>query len=186
MIKINNLTFGYNSEKTIIHDFSAEFKSGERVCISAPSGKGKTTLFRLMTGLENAQTGSIEFKENIKIGMVFQNDVLLPWQTAKENVMNVCDEKSAKNWLSTFGLGDKYDAYPDEMSGGMCRRVALARAVGYEPDVLILDEAFKGLDKVLKESIMNLLSEHFEDRLIIFSSHEEVEINAFATRVINL
>ena len=76
--------------------------------------------------------------------------------------------------------------YPSELSGGMCRRVALARAVAFEPDILILDEAFKGLDPALKSGIMDLIKEHFSNRLVIFTSHDETEVEKFATRVIEL
>lgn len=186
MIIINDLTFGYVSDKSVISGFSESFSAGERVCISAPSGGGKTTLLRLIAGLEKPQSGSIKLKDDAKIGMAFQTDVLLPWQTALENVANVCDVDAAKKWLTRFGLGENLNSYPDEMSGGMCRRVALARAVGYEPDVLLLDEPFKGLDSDIKKIITAELIEHFKERLIIFASHDEAETSRFATRIINL
>lgn len=186
MIKINNLTFGYLPNKNILHEFCAEFKRGERVCISAPSGAGKTTLLRLIAGLEKPDSGIIEKDEKLKIGIVFQEDVLLPWLTALENVAAVCDEETAKKWLTAFGLEADLNVRPSDMSGGMRRRTALARAVGYEADILLLDEPFKGLDKELKSKIVAALTAHFCDRLIIFTSHDEAETAEFATRKILL
>ena len=186
MLKLNNVSFSYDKENDILKSFSAEFSKGERVCIKAASGKGKTTLLRLICSLEKPDSGTIEFSQKPKIGTVFQSDVLLPWKTALDNVAVVSSKDSAKKWLSDFGLADSVNKYPDELSGGMNRRVAIARAVSFEPDILILDEAFKGIDAETKEHIMLVLKEHFADRLIIFTSHDESEIESFATRIINL
>ncbi len=185
MIEIENLSFAYD-EKQIINGFSACFEKGERVCIKGESGKGKTTFLRLICGLEKPQNGRIDLFEVEKIGMVFQSDVLLPWKTAFENVKAVSDMETAEKWLGAFSLGDSMNKYPFELSGGMCRRVALARAVAFEPDVLILDEAFKGLDLALKTDIMGLIREHFSDRIVIFTSHDEAEVESFASRTVEL
>ena len=185
MLEIKNLSFSYDGEK-VIEDFSETFKNGERVCIKGESGKGKTTLLRLICGLENPQKGSIAFTENEKIGVVFQSDILLPWYTAVENVKLVASEENAKRWLCAFSLENSMEKYPSELSGGMCRRVALARALAFEPDVLILDEAFKGLDEALKNKVIDIITEAFSKKLCIFTSHDEAEITKFATRVVEL
>lgn len=186
MILVSNLSFSYDGKTVVIDNFSAHLKKGERVCICAPSGGGKTTLMRLLAGLEKPDSGFIEKDGNLKIGMVFQNDVLIPWLTALENASVASDKDEAEKWLTQFGLQESLDKYPDEMSGGMCRRTAIARAVSFEPDVLLLDEPFKGLDCELRADIMAKLSKHFENRLIVFTSHDEAEIEAFATRKIIL
>lgn len=185
MIECKNLCFSYG-EKEIIKNFSANFEVGERVCIKGESGKGKTTLLRLLCSLEKPTSGSVKLKNSPKIGFVFQEDRLLPWATAKENVSLVSNEEAAERWLSAFGLTDSLKKYPSELSGGMCRRVALARAVAFEPNILILDEAFKGLDDKLKESTMKILAEHFSNALIIFTSHDSKEIDFFSTRIIEI
>lgn len=185
MLKIENLSFSYDSEK-IIENFSADFKSGERVCIKGESGKGKTTLLRLVCGLEKPKKGSILFTENEKLGVVFQSDILLPWYTAFENVNLVSDEVAAEKWLKAFSLEKSMEKYPSELSGGMCRRVSLARAMAFDPDVLILDEAFKGLDTALKDKITDMIIESVSKKICIFTSHEESEIEKLATRVIEL
>ncbi len=185
MLKINGLSFSYEKEK-IISNFSSSFERGERVCLKGDSGRGKTTLLRLVCGLEKPDSGSVEIENGQTLGVVFQSDVLLEWYTALQNVALVSNEEAATFWLSAFGLEDALNKYPTQLSGGMCRRVALARAVAFEPDILILDEAFKGLDFSLKKKIMNLLAAHFSNRLIIFTSHDNEEIAAFSTRTIEL
>lgn len=185
MIKIEKLSFAYGEEK-IFDGFSCEFKDDERVCISGVSGKGKTTLLRLITGLEKSSNSTIKKADNIKIAVVFQDDILLPWYTALENVEVVSTEEKAKYYLEKLGLQESFDKYPDQLSGGMQRRVAIARAMSYEADVIVLDEAFKGLDEKLKFEVMELLIKEYENKLIIFTSHEKSEQDFMATRIIQL
>lgn len=186
MLRIDNISFSYDGDRNVIENFSAEFKKGEVVCISAPSGKGKTTLLRIICNLEKIDKGLVQLDDDYRIGMVFQNDVLLPWKNTLENVSVVSSKEQAMLWLDRFRLADSTEKYPSELSGGMCRRVAIARACAYNPDILILDEAFKGLDEELKTSIMNIIKKEFSSKLIIFTSHDENEIKQFATRRINL
>ena len=185
MVECKNLCFSYG-ENEVIENFSARFEPGERVCIKGQSGKGKTTLLRLICSLEKPKSGEVSLGSSLKLGVVFQEDRLLEWKTARENVELVSDKKAALRWLVGFGLAESLDKYPSQLSGGMCRRVALARAVACEPDILILDEAFKGLDEELKETIMKILSGHFSKKLIIFTSHDPKEIELFSTRTVDL
>ena len=185
MIECKNLCFSYG-ENEVIKNFSARFEDGERVCIKGESGKGKTTLLRLICSLEKPESGTVTLGTPSKIGIAFQEDRLLSWMTAKENVQLVSDEKAAILWLVAFGLEESLDKYPSQLSGGMRRRVALARAVSCEPDVLILDEAFKGLDEKLRKRIISMLIGHFSKRLIIFTSHDPNEIELFSTRTVEL
>lgn len=186
MINIKNLTFSYEEGKPVLENFSAGFSAGERVCISAPSGKGKTTLLRLICSLEKQQKGEIEFERSFKISFMPQYSDLFPWYSALKNVSLVCDEETAKKWLTLFGLSQNLNDKPQNLSGGMKKRVSLAKAVSFEPDILLIDEGFGGLDDELKFAIMDILKEHFKDRLIIFSSHIKEEIDFFATRTIHL
>lgn len=185
MIECKNLCFSYGKNE-VLKNFSARFEDGERVCIKGESGKGKTTLLRLICSLEKPESGTVSLSGPSKIGIAFQEDRLLEWKTAKENVQLVSDEKTASLWLVAFGLEGSLDKYPSELSGGMRRRVALARAVSCEPDVLILDEAFRGLDEKLKERIAGILAGHFSKRLVIFTSHDPKEIELFSTRTVEL
>ncbi len=186
MIKIEDLSFSYDGETEILKNFSASFKKGERVCISAPSGKGKTTLLKLICSLEKPQTGKIEFENKYKISYSPQYNDLFPWYSALKNVSLVSSEETAEKWLTLFGLSESLSKKPSELSGGMKKRVSLAKAAAFEPDVLLLDEPFNGIDSELKAKIMDSLKENFKSRLIIFTSHSEEEISSFATRTINL
>lgn len=185
MLKIKKLSFSFG-DNVIIKDFSCEMKRGERVNIGGPSGKGKTTLLRIISSLQKGYDGEIIFEGTARISMVFQDDVLLPWYTALENVTCVCGEEKARKWLSSMKLEDDLNKYPAELSGGMKRRVALARAICYGGDILILDEAFKGLDDELKNEIIGYIIEEYKDRLIIFTSHDKDETELFATRIIEI
>lgn len=186
MLQITDLSFSYLPGQPVLARFSLAAKAGERVCVKGISGKGKTTLFRLIAGLETPAAGTITLPPGCKTTMVFQEDRLLPWLTAKGNVALCADEEEAARWLGLFGLSEEMDDYPAALSGGMCRRVALARAVAAAPDLLLLDEAFKGIDPARKEEIMAILKEQFRDKLILFTSHDDAEIAAFATRTVEL
>lgn len=184
MLNVSNLSFSFDNGERVIRDMSFAAGKGERLCLSAASGEGKTTVLKLIAGLLTAESGKIEASG--KVGMSFQSDALFPWQTALQNVKNVCEEKTAAYWLDAFGLGSDFDKKPDELSGGMRRRVSLARAVAFEPDILLLDEPFNGLDSECKEKIMKLIAGHFSSRLIVFTTHDKSEQDSFATRVIEL
>ena len=186
MLTITDLSFSYTSERPILEGFSLAAARGERICIHGASGKGKTTLLRLIAGLETPQKGTIILEPGCKTAMVFQEDRLLPWLTAKGNVALVSDDASAVRLLTALGLGDALDAKPQTLSGGMCRRAALARALAVQPDLLLLDEAFKGIDPPRKAEIFHLLQTQCRDCCILFTSHEEAEIVSFATRVVEL
>ncbi len=186
MINIENLSFSYEEGKQIFDNFSESFSAGERVAISAPSGKGKTTLFRLICSLEKPQKGRIKFDSNYKISYLPQYDDLFPWYSAIKNVSLVSDEKTAEKWISLFGLSESKTQKPESLSGGMKKRVSLAKAAAYEPDILLIDEGFNGLDDKLKFKIMDILKEHFSNRLIVFTSHNKEEIDFFATRTVFL
>ena len=186
MLQITDLSFSYVPGQPILERFSFSARAGERVCITGVSGKGKTTLFRLIAGLETPAAGTITLPPGCKTTLVFQEDRLLPWLTAKGNVALCAGEEEAERWLSAFGLREELYVYPAVLSGGMCRRVALARAVAAAPDLLLLDEAFKGIDPARKDEIMTLLKETFRDKLILFTSHDDAEVAAFATRIMEL
>ncbi len=182
MLTITDLSFSYLPERPILDSFSLAAARGERICIRGASGKGKTTLLRLVAGLETPTSGEIAIAPGCKTAMVFQEDRLLPWLTAKGNVSLVSDDAAAVQLLSALGLSDVIDAKPETLSGGMCRRVALARALAVQPDL----EAFKGVDPPRKAEIFHLLQTQFADACILFTTHDDAETDAFATRVVTL
>ena len=185
MIELQNISKSFDGV-SVLDNISTGIPDSGIFAICGASGSGKTTLMRIILGLEQPDSGNISGLEGKKTAVVFQNDRLLPWLSAFDNVAAVCSKGRAKEMLEKVELSDALNKKPAELSGGMCRRVALARAVAFEPDILILDEAFKGLDPALKSGIMDLIKEHFSNRLVIFTSHDETEVEKFATRVIEL
>lgn len=140
--------------------------------VCGASGKGKTTLLRLLAGLETPDSGEIKGLEGKRLTYVFQEDRLLPSLTAKQNVETVCDSASASLWLERVGLSDDSGKYPNEMSGGMCRRVAFARAFAYGGDLVLLDEPFKGLDAEIKARLIDIVKEKSRQSLVILVTHD--------------
>ena len=175
------------SGKPVIENFSLELPEHGVVGLSGPSGCGKTTLLRLLAGLENPDGGSIEGITGLTVSMVFQEDRLLPWLTALENIaLILADHAAAQVWLDKVQLADYGNHYPAELSGGMKRRLALARALAKTSDLLILDEPFTGMDDVLKQSMINLIREDAQKRPVLLVSHDRADIEALDGQVIRM
>ena len=141
------------------------------VCLWGPSGCGKTTLLRLLAGLEKPSDGVVEGVGSVS--MVFQEDRLLPWFTALENVtITGATEGKATETLSALGLTDaEISALPQHLSGGQQRRVALARALAADSDILLLDEPFNGLDEDTWQSIIPLIVRYAEHNPVVLVTH---------------
>jgi len=154
------------------------------ICLTGPSGCGKTTLIRLVTGLEKQDAGIISGVEGKTFSIVFQEDRLLPWLTAAENLDLVLHKSVSNRYLDLVQLGEDSHKYPGELSGGMRRRVALARALAYESDVLVLDEPFKGLDENLRESMIELVRNERRNRLVYLITHDAYEAKRLADQVL--
>lgn len=167
-------TFG---EHTILRDFSANLPLEGVTVLRGPSGVGKTTLFRLLLGLERPDSGEIFGMQGRKPAVVFQEDRLLPWASALENVALVSNAELAEETLNALSLGDSLNQPPRELSGGMRRRVAIARALAYRGDILFLDEPFTGLDDENKRVVTNAV---LRQRIPVFViTHEEDEAALF-------
>ena len=163
-------------EQIVLEDFSLTLPAQGWFALMGPSGIGKTTLLRVMMGLEKAQSGQVD-RQGQTCATLFQEDRLLPWLTARGNVEAVLDKgekDKAAALLTEMGLEPQaFDKYPHELSGGMRRRVALARLVGYGGDVWLMDEAFKGLDVDSKHRVMDALRGYGEKKLILMVTHDE-------------
>jgi NitT/TauT family transport system ATP-binding protein len=173
----------------VIDSVTFTVDAGEFVCLLGPNGCGKTTLLRILGGLEPATRGRVTL-HGARVGVVFQEDRLLPWKTLRDNVALVLRplglspaERAARarRYLELVGLAGFEDYYPGRVSGGMRQRGAIARALAIEPDVLLMDEPFGALDaqnrRIMQREIRRIWRE--TGRTIVFVTHaieEAVEI----------
>ncbi|MBE6787778.1 MAG: ABC transporter ATP-binding protein [Ruminococcaceae bacterium] len=186
MIKINNISFAYDDKK-IFEDFSLEIGDNDRIWLSGGSGMGKTTLVRLILGLEKAQKGEIFIPKDAKPSVVFQEDRLLPFKTALQNVLLITENETlAKENLKALGLENEINTKISELSGGMARRVAIARALSVDFDYLILDEPFTGLDKENVILAVKQILKIAKDKSIILITHSPYEAELLSAKEIKL
>ena len=185
-IILKNISFGF-SEKTVINNFSYTFKAGSIVHITGPSGCGKSTLARLIAGLICPCDGTI-LNIPSQISMVFQDDRLCEEFNAVSNVALALNKPKKIDIIENFKKIniDNFISPVGYFSGGMKRRVAIVRAVMRKSDLIIFDEAFKGLDNKLKYTVMDYVKNNLNGRTAIFITHNEDEINYFGGDVINL
>jgi NitT/TauT family transport system ATP-binding protein len=153
-IEIKNLNKCFENNE-IFKDFSVLF-SEQIIAISGESGCGKTTLLRMIAGLDNDYTGEI-LNVPKKVAYVFQEDRLLPWKSIFENLAFVGSgddlEDRILSVLKKLGLSESRDMLPDQLSGGMQRRVALGRAYIYDSDLILMDEPFQGLSLEMRHKV---------------------------------
>lgn len=175
-------------EKTVLQDVSFVFPGGQRTCIMGPSGCGKTTLLRIILGLEIPDSGTMTGRPG-RLSAVFQENRLFEDFSALSNVAAVCskeDKGKIEEHLIALGLGDSLTKPVRTLSGGMKRRVAIARAVLAPGDLMILDEPFTGLDKDTKAVVLEYLKTHTQGRTLILVTHDHAERDALAHRVLNM
>lgn len=187
MIKIASLSKSFGT-KQIFKDYSAQIETGKTTFILGPSGCGKTTLLRLLSSLERPDSGSITGLESETFSFVFQEDRLIPTLTALENVLFVgADPMNAARLLDAVGLENEKNARPFSLSGGMKRRIALARALAKPGfSVLFLDEPFTGLDEKTAEDIRSLLKAETQGKTVIAVTNNEADAKVLADAVLRL
>ncbi len=208
-LTIKNLSVKLGKEKntrTILKHISLEFKENEFISIVGPSGCGKTTLLNAIAGLVPytgtiSLNGKITLKDgkysNKKIGYVFQHQNLFPWRTVSQNVAyglelkNVDKNtiaKKVKKYVSLVGLTPYKDYYPYQLSGGMQQRVAIARTLITNPDIVLMDEPFASLDHDTRSEMQKFLLSLWEKyrKTIIFVTHNIDEGILLADRVVVL
>ncbi len=187
MIEFKNVTFSYKgSKENVLKDFSLFVNKGDKIWISGVSGKGKTTLLRLIMGLEKAKKGKVEIDPKAKISAVFQEDRLLPNLTVEKNISLFSNEETAKTLLFELGLKGTENMKIDQLSGGMKRRVALARALSKDFDLLLLDEALNGLDEKTKKITASVINKYTENKTVIFVSHSSEEADLLNAKKVHL
>ena len=187
MLKLTNISHRYG-EQPVLENRNLILHPGQRLALMGPSGCGKTTLLRIALGLLQPTEGTVENTFR-KTAVVFQEPRLLPWRTALENVNLVLGDskatlETARQYLQQVKLSEAAGKYPGELSGGMQQRVAVARALAAEGDLLILDEPFKAMDEALREQIIARVAQ--TDAAILLVTHEEAEARALGCRIIKL
>ena len=168
-------------QKKVLENFRNIFMAGSKTAIFGPSGKGKTTLARIITGLEKEDSGIIETSKPLKIAYLFQEDRLLPWLNVYDNMALGMSDTRAVERIETMAealeIKDVLWKMPETLSGGMKHRVALGRTFLADSNLMILDEPFRGLDKELKERIVDRLWEkETADKTVIVISHNKEDI----------
>ncbi len=186
MIRIENISFSYG-EKKVLTDFSLHIGKHDRICLFGESGCGKTTLLRIILGLEVPERGRIVKEKQAAPSVVFQEDRLLPFKTVMQNITLIgADEETARRQLKALGIESSAGKFPSELSGGMQRRAAIARALSAKYDYLVLDEPFTGLDRANTEAAARHISESLSERPLILVTHSESEAGMLGAEIINL
>ncbi len=150
-----------------IRDLVLEVRPQSMTVLMGPSGCGKTTLLRILAGLDPNFTGTVHVPENARIGVMFQEPRLLPWRTVRQNIQIVAEDLTnaeLEQLAASVEIADKLPRYPQELSLGLARRVALARAFAPRPDLLLLDEPFVSLDERTADRLRRLLLEVWSAR----------------------
>ena len=186
MLELKNVEYEILRDK-VVRNFNLKVEKGEVVTLFGPSGCGKTTILRLISGLNEPRKGEI-FNKFKKMTYFFQENRLLTWKNALENVLLVMDKADQNSVLKLFakvGLSQK-DAlkYPNELSGGMRQRVAFVRAIVTKPDLLLMDEPFSGLDYDMKEILIDIVSQRVSEGMsIILVTHDRMEAVKMSNRI---
>lgn len=185
MLQCQNLTLSY-ADKAVLQDFSLSLPLTGVTALRGPSGCGKTTLLRVIAGLERPQSGKILGISPQETGFLFQENRLFPWRTVQQHLTDVMprpDSVKARELLTLVELEGEEALYPAQLSGGMGRRLALARVLALESKLLLLDEPFAGVDPNRAARILARLKAFGVP--VVLVSHEE-RVVAMADRVVEL
>lgn len=172
----------------ILRNIQLDLLRGQTLALVGPSGIGKTTLLRILAGLEDGYSGQVSVEG--RVAVVFQEPALLPWRSLRDNIClpTGATRDAAEAMLAEIGLAGRSGDFPGQLSLGQQRRVALARAFAAAPDLLLLDEPFVSLDAALVQDMMDLFLK-LRDRhrvATLFVTHAEAEARYLSDRIIRL
>lgn len=195
-IIIKNLNKRFDNN-IVFNDFSIEFKKNEVTVLMSPSGRGKTTILRLISGLDKDYEGYIEGIKGKKISYLFQDTILLPWLNVYDNAAIILKDKiedsdidrNLRKIFKELKIEDYINKMPESLSGGMKRRAAMAGALLCPSEILLIDEPFNGLDMNLKESLMKTLFSKETiaiEKTVIVITHSLDEADKLGHRVYNI
>jgi NitT/TauT family transport system ATP-binding protein len=206
VLQVKNLRMSFlesDGSLEVLDDLSFSIQPHSFVSIIGPSGGGKTTLLRVLAGLEKPTSGEIIFSNKggrsalPRVGMVFQKANLMPWRTVTQNIMLPLElegmpdperTERVRRMVDMVGLQSFENSYPHELSGGMAQRVAIARSLVYDPDILLLDEPFGQLDALTRERMGNELLRIWQatQKTVLMVTHSIPEAVFLSDRVLVL
>lgn len=181
----------FRQGREILHQVDLTLESEQPVMLLGPSGIGKTTLLRILAGLEQPQAGEvIGLQPNDRVAVLFQEDRLFPTMRVWDNLHLVCPQltrEQAVQLLEELGLEKGVlSQYPRQLSGGMRRRVALARALCFPAQAVLLDEPCQGLDALVRQKVLYAISSHTQGRPLLVVSHEPEDAAVLGARMVHL
>ncbi len=184
MLKFDNVSFFYDSE-TVFKNFSIEIHENEVTGVLGHSGCGKTTFMELASGILKPSSGRITPFAAERTAFVFQEDRLLPWKSAVENITFIgASAEQARKYLAKTGLSESESKLPEELSGGMSRRLSIARALAFGGDCFFIDEPLHGLDIKTSGEILSLLRKEISGKTALIITHSLEEAFALCDRII--
>ena len=204
-LEVNHIVHSFK-DIPVLQDVSFSCEKGECICIMGPSGTGKTTLLRIITGLLKPDQGQILLEgkdiadlrpDQRQMAMIFQEPALFPHTKVKDNIaygmhkLGYSNDEIAQKTDATaeiLKIKDQLDKYPQTLSGGQARRAGFARAIIRDPQILLLDEPFSSLDKDLKEELIQEVRKIQRDRgmTMICVTHDEHEASLLGDRIVLL
>lgn len=188
-MKINNLAKSYEGH-TVLRNLNLVLEEGKVYALMGASGCGKTTLLHILLGIVKADGGTVEGFDGKSFSAVFQENRLFEFLNAEENVAVIQKKKQnsdkIRDILKEILPKEALDQKIEEYSGGMKRRVAVARAMLAESDVILMDEPLTGLDEVTRNQVIYFILKYRRGRTLIFSTHQEVEAELFHAEKIML
>lgn len=186
MIEVKGISKAFGG-KTVLKDVSFTVKKGECVALTGESGAGKTTIMRILAGLEAADSGEVVFTENAKKTFVFQENRLLEGKSVLDNILTVApDRERALYFLKRVRLDGEITKKASALSGGMKRRLAIARALAYGGDVYLLDEPLRELDGETLRAVAELIKEEIEGKTAVLITHDEFSLNFLSSRRVSI
>lgn len=192
VLEVKNISFTYKGEGILIDNISFSLEKNEFLSIVGSSGCGKSTIIKLIAGIEKAGTGNIS---GLSTGYMPQKDLLLPWRTVLENILLPVElnkkflaegKEKAEEYLKKLNLYEYKDKLPHELSGGMRQRVSFLRTLLTEADILLLDEPFSALDAITKEYLQKWLLDTLKEfnKSIVFITHDINEALYLSDRIL--
>ncbi|MGH7090119.1 MAG: ABC transporter ATP-binding protein, partial [Stellaceae bacterium] len=194
VLEIADLSLGYGGDP-VLEGVSFALSEGEFASLIGPSGSGKTSVLRAITGLSQPLAGTVSLGVRPgEVGFLFQDDALLPWRTARDNVAlglrirgsaASAARREAEHWLTRLGLAGLGGRYPRELSGGQRKRVAIAQVLALRPRVLLMDEPFASLDAIMRARITQELLDWVEQErmTVLLVTHDLEEALSVSDRV---